>query len=117
MSRSAIDRLKDIVESADLAIRHANDLDAETLAVAAAMRDAMLFRMAVTCEAASQLPIEVQGLAPEIPWPNIKSMRNVIVHAYWLIDFRVVVDTINNDLEPLKAAAHRLIDIINRDSQ
>jgi uncharacterized protein with HEPN domain len=117
MSRLTADRVQDILHSADLAAHHAGDSDAETLAVTAGPRDAALFRILVICEAASQLPIEIQALAPEIPWLDIKNMRNRIIHSYWQIDFVIVVETIANDLEPLKVAARRLIEMVNQDPQ
>jgi uncharacterized protein with HEPN domain len=116
MSRSTVDRLRDMLHAADLATQHAGVLDAEALAAAAGPRDATLFRIAVLCEAASQLPAEIQALAPEIPWQNIRNMRNRIVHSYWQIDFVIVVDTVAKDLEPLKAATLRLIELVNRDT-
>jgi uncharacterized protein with HEPN domain len=116
MSRSTLDRLYDILHSAVLAERHAGDLDAEALAAAAVMRDATLFRMIIICEAASQLPVALRALSPEIPWQQIRSMRNLIVDAYWRIDLGVVVDTVANDLQPLKAVAQRLIETLSRDA-
>jgi uncharacterized protein with HEPN domain len=115
MSRSTADRLGDILHSADLAIGHAGDLDAEALEAADGPRDATLFRV-VLCEAALQLPAEIRALAPEIPWQKIRNMRNYIVHSYWQIDFVIVVETIANDLEPLKTATRRLIELVNRDA-
>jgi uncharacterized protein with HEPN domain len=114
MSRSDLDRLKDIVHSADLAARHAGNLDAVALSAADPLRDAALFRIAVIGEAASRLPAEIQALAPEIPWNLVKNMRNHIVHGYWQIDFHIVAETIALDLEPLKATAKRLIQLIER---
>lgn len=116
MSRSALDRLQDVVDSVDIAARHASGFNAAALAAAESARDATLFRIAVVCEAASQLPPEIKALAPEIPWRNIKGMRNYIVHGYWQIDLAVVVDTIASDLKPLKSAAKRLIETIQRSS-
>jgi uncharacterized protein with HEPN domain len=117
MSRSVVDRLHDIVEAIDLVARHASSYDAAELAAAAGPRDAVLFRLAVICEAASRLPVEIQALAPEIPWHQVKGMRNEIVHGYWQIDFTTVVDTIAHDLEPLKLAAQRLIALLERSAQ
>jgi len=37
-------------------------------------------------EAARALPAEVRAHAPEIPWPQIIGMRNVLVHGYFSID-------------------------------
>lgn len=39
-------------------------------------------------------------------------MRNHIIHGYWQIDFKMIVETIESDLEPLKGAASRLISLI-----
>lgn len=73
--------------------------------------------MMVVCEAASQLPAELRALAPEIPWLQIRGTRNYIIHGYWQIDFRIIVDTVANDLEPLKVAANRLIGVIEAHRQ
>ena len=114
MSRSVLDRLKDIVDSAQFAAQHGGGLDASALAIAERQRDATLFRIAVIGEAVSHIPVEIQALAPEIPWTPIKDMRNHIIHAYWQIDFRIVAETVALDLEPLATAAKRLIDLIDR---
>ena len=112
MSRSVADRLRNIIHSADLAVRHAGGLDAGALSANADRRDATLFRIAVIGEAVSHLPAEVQALAPEIPWNDIKNMRNHIVHGYWQVDFRLIVETIALDVGPLMTAASRLIAFI-----
>jgi uncharacterized protein with HEPN domain len=113
MSRSVRSRLADIIHSAELAAKHAGERGPAALSEAGEYRDATLFRIAVIGEADSHLPIEVQALAPEIPWPQIKDMRNHIIHGYWQVDFRNVTETIAFDLAPLKEeAARRLLTII-----
>jgi uncharacterized protein with HEPN domain len=114
MGRSTVNRLKDIIYSANLVLRRAGDHDANALFVADGPRDAVLFRFAVVCEAASQLPADIQALAPEIPWRRIKNMRNEIVHAYWQIDYVVVVDTISTGLGPLTSEVQRLLSLVER---
>jgi len=114
MRRSVLDRLKDIVYSAEFAAQRAGGLDATTLAMSDQRRDATLFRIAIVGEAASHLPAEIQTLSPEIPWMRVKDMRNHIVHGYWQIDFRIVAETIALDLEPIKATAHRLVELVGR---
>jgi uncharacterized protein with HEPN domain len=116
MNRSTVERLQDILEAADLAAQHSGDLDPERLAATPQRRDAALFQIVVLGEAVSQLPAELQALAPEIPWLDIRNMRNLVVHAYWQIDFGIVAHTIKNDLEPLKVATRRLIELVNRDT-
>lgn len=38
---------------------------------------------------------------PEIPWRDIVSMRNRLIHAYFDVDLDVVWSTVRNDLPPL----------------
>ncbi len=49
-----------------------------------------------------------------MPWGQIRNMRNHIIHAYWQIDFTIVADTITYDLGPLRAAALRLMELLER---
>jgi uncharacterized protein with HEPN domain len=114
MSRSTIDRLHDIIHSAELAAQHVGYLGGEALSAAAGPRDAALFRLAVVCEAATRLPAEIQALAPDVEWQKVKGMRNIIVHDYWQIDMVIAAETIANDLESLKAAIRRLIVRVER---
>lgn len=49
---------------------------------------------------------EAAGLCsihPEIPWREMVSMRNVVIHDYGDTDFQTVWDTAKNDLPQLKA--------------
>ena len=117
MSRPSIDRLRDIVSSARLAQRYCAGLDVEALSSSGERRDAVLFRLGVVCEAATHLPIDVQALAPEVPWADIRGMRNYLVHSYWQIDFGIVLGTIRNDLESLATAATRLIAVLEQTAQ
>jgi uncharacterized protein with HEPN domain len=112
MSRLVLDRLKDILRAAQLAVLHAGGLDASALASEHKSRDAALLQIAVIGEAVSHLPGEIQALAPEIPWHQIKGMRNHIIHAYWQVDLVTVAQTIVRRLDPLTAAANRLVTII-----
>ena len=112
MNRLSIDRLRDIISSASLVERYTEGLDLEAFSRGNEQRDAALFRLVVVCEAATHLPVDIQALAPEIPWANIRGMRNYIVHSYWQIDFGIVLRTIRNDLGQLTTATRRLIAIL-----
>lgn len=60
-------------------------------------------------EAARALPEDVMKLAPDIPWPQIIGMRNILVHGYFEIDTDLVWDTVNRDIPALKPAVETLI--------
>lgn len=60
-------------------------------------------------EAARALPEEVRKLAPEIPWPKIIGMRNVLVHSYFDIDTELVWETVTRDVPALKPKVQQLL--------
>lgn len=60
-------------------------------------------------EAASRISQETQQEAPQIPWPDIISMRNRLIHAYFDIDLDRVWDTVESDLPVLIAQVEDLL--------
>lgn len=51
-------------------------------------------------------------LQPEIPWQEIKGIRNHIAHGYFDIDSDLIFDVVENDLIPLKNALSYLKDFL-----
>ncbi len=60
-------------------------------------------------EAATKLPESIQGMAPEVPWPLLRGMRNRIVHEYFRVDAEIVWDTATVDLPALEASLRALL--------
>jgi uncharacterized protein with HEPN domain len=53
-------------------------------------REAVCFCPVVVGEACDGASKELTPLPTDIPWPQIKEMRNILVHEYWQIDDRTV---------------------------
>jgi uncharacterized protein with HEPN domain len=60
-------------------------------------------------EAARAVPENVRALSPEIAWPNIIGMRNVLVHGYFEIDVEIVWNAASRDAIALKPQIERLL--------
>ncbi|MER3399388.1 MAG: hypothetical protein C4316_12850, partial [Chloroflexota bacterium] len=60
-------------------------------------------------EAARALPEDVRAMAPEIEWPKIIGMRNVLVHGYFEIDTDIVWETATRDVPALKRKVEQLL--------
>ncbi|MFZ4894987.1 DUF86 domain-containing protein [Plantibacter sp. Mn2098] len=69
--------------------------------------DAVLRNLAVIGEAVRALQDGEKDFAPEIPWASIAGLRNVVVHEYFRIDRLLIVDVLDNELVPLRAAIER----------
>ena len=64
---------------------------------------AVCMSFAIIGEAAGKISVDLCSLHPEIPWREMVSMRNVVIHGYGDTDFQTVWDTAKNDLPQLKA--------------
>ena len=60
-------------------------------------------------EAARTSPGDVRTLAPEIEWPKIVGMRNVLVHGYFDIDTAIVWEAASRDALALKSRIEKLL--------
>jgi uncharacterized protein with HEPN domain len=60
-------------------------------------------------EAANRVSNDAQKEHLQIPWPQIVSMRNRIIHAYDDVDFDVLWNTIDLDLPPLIEQLQKII--------
>ena len=60
-------------------------------------------------EAARALPQETRDLAPDVPWPAIIGMRNVLVHGYFDIDAAIVWEAASRDLPALRPRLEALL--------
>ena len=59
--------------------------------------------------AKTALSDEAKANITTIPWKQLYGMRNRIVHGYSGVDMSIVWDTINDDLEPLKAEINKYL--------
>ena len=60
-------------------------------------------------EAAKHIPDEVVVAHPEIPWPEMRAMRNIVVHEYFGVTNETLWKTAREDLPPLSEVLTRLL--------
>jgi uncharacterized protein with HEPN domain len=101
--RNPAERLRDILEAIAAIERHL-DGDKTEFEHDELRQTWFLRHLQIIGEASRALPIEVRTLAPEIPWPKIIGMRNVLVHGYFDIDTDIVWQAVTNDVPALKPA-------------
>jgi uncharacterized protein with HEPN domain len=100
-------RIEDIL---DAAARIARYIDGKNLAIFA--RDDLTLDAVSRCfgiigEAAVHVPDEITAAHPEIPWAEMRGMRNIVVHEYFGVTKETLWKTAREDLptivEPLRA--------------
>jgi uncharacterized protein with HEPN domain len=71
---------------------------------------AVCYCLMLVGEALSQVPKDVQALAPEISWAAIYGLRNRLVHSYWLTDTEIILRIAQNDIPSLVGSLEPLIE-------
>lgn len=99
-----------MLDAAREAVELARGLTREDLARQRLVELALTKRVETVGEAASRIPKEVRGRAPEIPWPQIVTMRHRLVHGYDTVDPDVLWGTVTEDLPSLIPLLERVLD-------
>lgn len=100
--------VKDMREACERIARYIDGYDLSRFLADDKTVDAVLRNFEILGEAASQVPAEIQALAPEIEWRRIKDFRNVIAHFYIGVDLDLVWGVIENRLAPLRDSLEQL---------
>ena len=66
------------------------------------MQDAVMRQIEIIGEASNSVSEEFQEQHSELPWFQMRGIRNKIVHEYRGINLQVIWDTVKNDLPMLK---------------
>lgn len=88
----------DILEAAKLAIQYIDEKTREEFFSHTQYQDAVIRRIEIIGEAARRISEETQAAYPEVPWSDLISMRNVMIHEYDDVDIGIVWETVKNDL-------------------
>ncbi len=104
--------LEHVLEAIERASAHISDvLDAAAFEKDAKSQDAVVRNIEIIGEAAGKIAKVAPDFItqhPNIPWQQIRGMRNRIIHDYFEVDYGVVWQTVKNDL-PLLAGKLRAL--------
>lgn len=82
--------LRDILEAADAVREFIAGHSERTFAQNDLVRSAVVQKLTIIGEAAAGLPAEVKQRHPMVPWSEIVAFRNILVHAYFGIQWDLV---------------------------
>lgn len=108
--RDLLVSLRDMLTFADKATNSHGGLGLEEFVEDELRLMATSYALAIIGEAASRIPRHTrEQLAPELPWPRIVAMRNLLVHDYNRVSHAVVHRTVTESLPLLRATVAALI--------
>lgn len=94
--------LADILDAIEAIERFVAGFDEVRFLADELVQSAVLQKLSLIGEAAARLSDAARDGLPEIPWKEIIGFRNIAVHAYFSVDWRIVFVTVADDLPVLK---------------
>ena len=94
-------RILDILDQARLVVEQTAGLTWEEFASDQVMQGNVLYRIGVIGEAVAAIPEDVKTRHPEVPWRDIRNMRNVVTHVYFGVDLARVWSAVRHDMPQL----------------
>lgn len=73
------------------------------------LQDGVVRQLEIIGEASNNLSDEFQEKHSEIPWGQIISLRNRIIHAYFDINLEITWDIVRGDIPELKRQIERIL--------
>jgi len=102
-------RLQHMLEHAREAVAMIESKDRTNLQRERMLELSLIRLIEVVGEAAARVTPEGQEKYPSIPWSQVVSMRNRLIHGYDQVDLNILWDTIEDDLPPLIAEIEKIL--------
>ena len=95
--------LDDILKSISNIEEYIDDYSFEQFVEDKKTVDAVLRNLEIIGEAVKKVPENVKSLWNNIEWRKISGLRDILIHAYFEVDFEIVWDIIQSKLPSLKS--------------
>jgi len=107
-------RIEDILAAINSILSYTADLSYENFIQDRKTVDAVIRNLIVIGEAAVHLPDEVCSFYNTLPWNEMRSMRNFMVHEYFGISDKIIWNTIHQNLPSLIAPLRSILNDCER---
>jgi uncharacterized protein with HEPN domain len=93
--------LEDILEAAKSIETFLKNHTKEDLVASDLLQSAIIQKFSVIGEASSRISRGLKSRFPQVEWRKIIGIRNIMVHAYFAVDWNLIWETVNVDLPVL----------------
>lgn len=73
--------------------------------------DAVTRNLEIIGEAARQVPARIKEDHPNIPWIEMLTMRNIVIHEYHGVNLDIIWQTVTEDLPPLVPLLQKILEV------
>ena len=81
------------------------------------LQDGVIRQLEVMGEAARNLSEDLRNEYPTIPWRQMISLRNRMIHAYFNVNLQIIWEIIQGDIPNLLQETKRVLEILNQKSE
>lgn len=93
--------LQDIIEASNAIERFLKGVKENDFLANEMMQSAVLHKLTIIGEASARVSENLKSRYPEIEWKAIVGFRNIVVHAYFSINWKIVWETATMRIAPL----------------
>lgn len=115
-SRAGTHRVADMLEAIARIARYIDGMDQPTFLADERTIDAVVRNLEVLGEAANGLSDAERAMHPQLPWDEMRGLRNKVAHEYFGIDAAIIWQTATADLPPLVGPLEALLAQMDADA-
>ena len=79
------------------------------------LKDATIRRIEIIGEAVKNISEQLKKIHREVEWKRIAGTRDIIIHAYFKVDWELVWKTIQDDIGELKKQISKIKEVLEKD--
>ncbi len=102
-----------IVADLEFLIEHTSEKTKDEIENNEILVDSIMFRLIQISENSDKLTTAFKEMNANLPWREIRGMRNRIVHDYGVVDLTIIYDTVSKDIPKM----HELLKVYLNDKQ
>jgi uncharacterized protein with HEPN domain len=91
----------DILDSAHKILSYVEELDLADFLNDSRTQDAVIRNFEIIGEASNRISESLKNKYPDVPWPRLRGYRNRLIHEYFGVDYTIVWQIIQEDLNEL----------------
>lgn len=103
-------RIEDVVTAAKTIFEYVGETSFQEFEGDRKTVDAVLRNLEMIGEASRHVPAEVTERHRDVPWDDMRDMRNLLIHEYFGVDLAIVWKTIRDDLPALVERLERILE-------